>query len=143
MSTQKKIQSYKIIGQTNLLHLEFTDTSYAFPYKKAKFKKMLKVGVDYFESFLSRRSAHAGWPGLPKGVERVELHIQFVGASKIKSLNRDFRGKDYTTDVLSFALEEDLRQMEIAYSPYVNLGDIIVCREKALSQAKKFNISVE
>ena len=33
----------------------------------------------------------------------AELTLRFVGASEGRRLNRDFRGKDYATDVLTFS----------------------------------------
>lgn len=51
---------------------------------------------------------------LPKA--RGELVIAFVTKSEIKKLNKNFRGKDYATDVLSF---EDGTLGELAISPEV------------------------
>lgn len=36
------------------------------------------------------------------GVEDFDLSVQFVGDTTMRRLNREFRGKDKTTDVLSF-----------------------------------------
>src|SRR5262245_5767346 len=37
----------------------------------------------------------------------AELTIRFVDAEEGQSLNRDYRGKDYATNVLTFAYTED------------------------------------
>jgi probable rRNA maturation factor len=55
-----------------------------------------------------------------------ELHlaIGFVGAGEIHELNREHRGVDRPTDVLSFPIDED--------SPPAGpreLGDVVICPE--------------
>lgn len=58
--------------------------------------------------------------------------IAFVSDKKIRELNRQFRGIDKTTDVLSFPAEEDL-----------NLGDIAVSVQTAATQAKENGLSLD
>lgn len=56
--------------------------------------------------------------------------IAFVSDRKMRALNRDFRGKNSTTDVLSFPFEAD--EFEAGEN---NLGDIIISLEQAQRQA--------
>ena len=56
--------------------------------------------------------------------------IAFVSDSKMRQLNAEFRGKDSTTDVLSFAFEAD--EFETDEN---NLGDIAISLEQASRQA--------
>ena len=72
-----------------------------------------------------------------------EISLSFVDDEEIKVLNRDFRGKDCATDVLSFPMEEDDFQdfMEEDYIPL--LGDIVISAERALLQAQDFGHSLE
>ena len=37
------------------------------------------------------------------GLQKAELSVTFVGSQKMRTLNRDYRGKDKSTDVLSFS----------------------------------------
>lgn len=46
-----------------------------------------------------------------------QITIRFVGAEEGQALNRDYRGKDYATNVLSFPYETD---------PVV-CGDLVIC----------------
>lgn len=56
-----------------------------------------------------------------------------TGDTELRRLNRDFRGKDYATDVLSFpALGED-----------AFLGDIAISLGRARAQAREFGHTVE
>ncbi len=62
----------------------------------------------------------------------AELSVLFVGDRAMRSLNRKYRGKDKTTDVLSFSYRE-------GRFPYIQknlLGDIVISVPKADRQAK-------
>jgi probable rRNA maturation factor len=53
------------------------------------------------------------------------LAIAFVDSEEIRSLNRDHRGKDEPTDVLSFPVDGATAQTA---GPR-ELGDVVICRE--------------
>ncbi len=73
--------------------------------------------------------------------EEAELSISFVDEEEIQAINRDYRGKDKVTDVISFSLEEDEPEIEGLDMPRV-LGDIIICLEVAKEQAESYNHSL-
>jgi len=52
----------------------------------------------------------------------AELTIRFVDAEEGQTLNRDYRGKDYATNVLTFAYTED-------EDAEVTQADIILCSD--------------
>ena len=58
------------------------------------------------------------------GVEEGHMAVEFVGAARIHELNRDHRGKDEPTDVLSFPIDGP----DAAAGPR-ELGDILICPE--------------
>jgi probable rRNA maturation factor len=58
------------------------------------------------------------------GIADGHVAIEFVGEERIRELNRDHRGKDVPTDVLSFGVDED----GPAAGPR-ELGDIVICPE--------------
>jgi probable rRNA maturation factor len=72
-----------------------------------------------------------------------EISITFVSNEKIQEINRDYRGKDQPTDVISFAMEE-LGEGEIEVvgtdQPRI-LGDIIISIPKAKEQAEEYGHS--
>ena len=55
-------------------------------------------------------------------------------------LNKEYRNVDRETDVISFALEDN---MDVVYDDFRLLGDIYISYEKALEQAKIYNHSVK
>ncbi|MEA2481888.1 MAG: putative rRNA maturation factor [Thermoleophilaceae bacterium] len=59
-------------------------------------------------------------------VAEGHLAIDFVGADAIRELNRDHRGRDRPTDVLSFPIDES----GPAAGPR-ELGDVVICPEYA------------
>ncbi|NLY86406.1 MAG: rRNA maturation RNase YbeY [Tissierellia bacterium] len=67
-----------------------------------------------------------------------EISISFVDNQEIRVLNREYRGIDRETDVLSFPLGDTL----FTDGPKL-LGDIIISLEKALEQSQDFGHSLE
>lgn len=68
----------------------------------------------------------------------VEFNIILVDNDYIHTLNRDYRGIDRETDVITFALED---VSDISYENYRLLGDIYISIDKARSQAKEYGHS--
>jgi probable rRNA maturation factor len=58
------------------------------------------------------------------GIDEGHLAVEIVGAERIRELNRDHRGKDEATDVLSFPIDE----LGPAAGPR-ELGDVAICPE--------------
>ncbi|MBU8684338.1 rRNA maturation RNase YbeY [Bacillus haynesii] len=74
----------------------------------------------------------------------AEVSVTIVNNEEIQKINKEYRGKDYPTDVISFALEEDGEgEIEIigADMPPV-LGDIIISVDKAQEQAEEYGHSL-
>ncbi|GMB07587.1 rRNA maturation RNase YbeY [Thermolongibacillus altinsuensis] len=73
----------------------------------------------------------------------AEVSITFVDNEKIREINRDYRGKDQPTDVISFALEEmgegEIEVVGVDLPPV--LGDIIISVPKARQQAEEYGHS--
>jgi len=58
------------------------------------------------------------------GVSDGHVAIEFVGAERIAELNREHRGHEGPTDVLSFPVDEDG-----AAAGERELGDVVICPE--------------
>lgn len=57
----------------------------------------------------------------------LQATVRFVGAAEGRKLNRNFRGKDYATNVLTFVYENETTAV----------GDLIVCLPVALREARE------
>ncbi len=80
------------------------------------------------------------------GVHQYEVCIQFVGPKAMKDLNKKFRAKDSSTDVLSFPQYEWKRALKFHTGPLtpvtrkvmnpMPLGDVVISLPDAASNAK-------
>ena len=58
------------------------------------------------------------------GVEEGHVAVEFVSPERIRELNREHRGRDRPTDVLSFPVDETG-----AVAGPRELGDVVICPE--------------
>ncbi len=70
-------------------------------------------------------------------LDNIELSISLVDNETIQNINREWRGKDKPTDVLSFPLDEDTPS---GYK-YRLLGDVIISLPYAKKQAEEIGHS--
>ncbi len=77
--------------------------------------------------------------------EEAEVDVTIVDDEEIHELNRQYRGMDKPTDVLSFALDEgEEDEPELIGGPEEHLyGDIIISAETALRQAEEYGHGLE
>jgi len=85
----------------------------------------------------------------------VELNIILTDNTEIQAINKEYRGIDSPTDVLSFPMVDyespaDFSHLEEEADDYFNpetgellLGDIIISVEKVMGQAKEYGHSEE
>ncbi|MBT2582338.1 rRNA maturation RNase YbeY [Planococcus sp. ISL-109] len=76
---------------------------------------------------------------------QAELSVTFTDDDSIRVINRDYRGKDQPTDVISFSMEE-AGEDEVAIIGETGprmLGDIIISVERTKSQAADYGHSFE
>ena len=75
------------------------------------------------------------------GLPGAGLSLSFVGDRAIRRLNREHRGKDRPTDVLSFPLFEPFavprRRTDVG--PEVLLGDVVISLDTAERQARAYD----
>lgn len=90
-----------------------------------------KISTGEFLEFAKRSST------IDEFKERT-FSVAFVSDKRMNDLNELFRGKDSTTDVLSFPHEADQFDPDIN-----NLGDIVISIEQAERQAKENGLTLE
>lgn len=99
----------------------------------AVLKRVRRSGVDIRAV---RRDAEAILLALGEG--QSELAVSLVGDVEIHALNRDYRGKDRSTDVLAFAMREG----EPAPGQSDVLGDVVISVDTAARQAAERGVTV-
>ncbi len=78
---------------------------------------------------------------LPENIDEAKASVfgvAFVSDRRMKELNSTFRGKDSTTDVLSFPNKPETFEPDTN-----NLGDIVISAEQAERQAAENGLSLE
>ena len=100
-------------------------------------------GQQVSEEILKTMEASAAYCLKLEGIdeERTEISVTFVEAEEIRELNRDYRDNDKVTDVLSFPQFDDLN--DIPDFGEICLGDVVICKERAMEQAEEFGHSFE
>ena len=74
------------------------------------------------------------------GLDNAELSVTLTDNEHIHVINREYRGVDRPTDVISFALNES-DEPEIEDAEINILGDIIISLERAAEQAVEYGHS--
>lgn len=73
----------------------------------------------------------------------AEVSVSFVNNAQIRELNREHRGKDAETDVLSFPMGENgVYDRDPETGAYI-LGDIVISVEKAMHQAELYGHTLQ
>lgn len=76
-------------------------------------------------------------------LSNLELSIVLCGPSFIKKMNRDYRGKDKVTDILSFPTQVlDPKKTDLPKN-LVHLGDLIICLQRAHKDSLDLNETLE
>ncbi len=66
------------------------------------------------------------------GKKDAEVSVLITGNNGIQALNKKFRRIDKPTDVLSFSMND----IDV-------LGDVVISKDKVISQSKEFNVSAD
>ena len=93
------------------------------------------------ELIIKKQIIHPSWL---KQTTAFKISVLLCGEVKIKKLNCDYRNKDKVTDVLSFPTFETLRKAKSKNDftgTLILLGDLAICHQKIIKQAKDFDIS--
>lgn len=77
------------------------------------------------------------WAGLADAAPLVEVAVRLTDDAEVQALNRDFRGKDRPTNVLSFPqVQADLLDtLSNSDDGEILLGDIVLARETCVREA--------
>lgn len=98
-----------------------------------------KVKENYFTEKKIKTIVEQTLRGVRKKLINCEISIHLVGESYIKKINKQYRGKDVITDVISFATQDISwgRQTEI------DLGDLFICPKQIKRQAQDFEVDYQ
>ncbi len=95
-------------------------------------QRKVPVDLETWQLFTSR-----ALKATPAGAANVT--VAFVSDRQMRELNRQWRGKTGTTDVLSFPAGED----EFANPDGSNLGDVVISVEQAARQSREHGLTLD
>ncbi len=76
--------------------------------------------------------------------ESTDVSITFVSNERIHELNRDYRGIDRATDVLSFECDNiPFEDEDVSSATEFELGDVIIATDVAHAQTQEFGTTFE
>lgn len=76
------------------------------------------------------------------GESRSDLSLELIGDGRMRRLNREYRKKDRTTDVLAFPIRDAI--MPRGVSPVTQmLGDVVISLPTVVRQAKEARHSID
>ncbi len=85
--------------------------------------------------------------------KQLEMSLSIVSQEEIQQLNKEYRQIDSVTDVLSFPTVDnlsrgvlDLQSLSNDINPQtgrLNIGDVIICLDRAKEQAQNYNHSLK
>lgn len=109
--------------------------------------------VDIPDSWIARLEQLLRIAGEAEGLDSGDVTLTFTDDEEIQALNRDYRGINQPTDVLSFAMQDDgVEELDIIFDVESEnqddpisgmLGDIIISAERALAQSEEYGHSLE
>lgn len=82
--------------------------------------------------------------GLGDAAPLVEIAVRLTDDAEVHQLNRDFRGKDQPTNVLSFPQygPDEFASLSNTDDGEILIGDIVLARETCAREAAEKNISI-
>ncbi len=99
--------------------------------------------ITYKQKILIRRAIEATLD-YESFKNNAEISITFTDNKGIQTLNRDFRGLDRPTDVLSFPLTDyEAIDTPLADELCGSLGDVVLSLERAREQAEEYGHSLD
>lgn len=126
----------------SFIHVDFCPSIKLTKAEEVKISKWLEIASLVIEElFKKHKIIHPSWL---KDATAIKISVLLCGEAKIKKLNADYRNKDKVTDVLSFPTFESLRKPKTRddfTGKLLLLGDLAICHQKIIKQAKAFDIS--
>ena len=78
--------------------------------------------------------------------DNLEVNLVMVKPETIREMNKKYRAVDRVTDVLSFPMLDDINDFKSepdAVFGLVDIGDIYICKQRAMEQAREYNHSLK
>jgi probable rRNA maturation factor len=93
---------------------------------------------------LAGRAVAAAMAEAGVALSEAEISIRLTDDAEMQALNRDYRGKDKPTNVLSFPqyAPEEIAELASQGDPEILLGDIVLAQETCVREAAEKDLSL-
>ena len=109
------------------------------------------VGI---QKFTIKRLLQGALKRLEQPARDIEMSLSIVSPDEIRELNKQFRGVDSVTDVLSFPTIDNAERGVLDVNTFpldavnpltgkLNIGDVIICLDRAKEQAAEYGHSLK
>ena len=106
-----------------------------------------------FQRFAIKHLLEGALKYLGQPANQLEMSLSIVSPQQIQELNKTYRSVDAVTDVLSFPTVDNPERKALNINEFatdvnpdtqkLNIGDVIICRERAIEQAMEYGHSVK
>lgn len=94
-----------------------------------------------FKEIAKRSIQESGFNFLDK--KNFEISLAFISEKEIQDINRNFRKKNESTDILSFSECSKEEQLKNNKDKEMFLGELLMCYDNIVKYSKKHNLSLE
>ncbi|MCQ2398726.1 MAG: rRNA maturation RNase YbeY [Sphaerochaetaceae bacterium] len=110
---------------------------------------MNSIVIDYYSSDLKEQYPRENIKAFLDSVcdylklDKCEFSVVFSDEEKMRSLNREYRNIDDSTDILSFAAQDEIDDFVFMVGKRAkrNLGDMVICPDVMKRNATSFGVS--
>ena len=102
--------------------------------RKIDESKALSVARQVFEYYMDKVGEDSALAG--KEYDTVVFDILYCNSEKTHELNKEYRGKDYPADIITFAIFAD-DEFKFIFDGEVNLGEFIIALDKVEEESIK------
>ncbi len=107
-------------------------------------EKLTKAANDIFNFYMSIPEIAQNCALTGYEYNTVSFDFLFCAGVKTHEINKEYRGKDYPADIITFAVFADSPEDEkFVLELDINLGEIIIALDKVIEEAAKKEISKE
>lgn len=98
-------------------------------------KKAITVAKKIINFYLNENRIFSSSCLFEQNFKCISFDILYCNNEKIRQINKDYRQKDYPTDIITFAIFADSEEKFI-FDKEINLGEIIISLDKVSQNAK-------
>ncbi len=107
-------------------------------------RKLIEIARHVLEYYLSRTDIYEKSCLYGQEYNTISFDILYCDGEKTHEINREYRGKDYVADIITFAIFADEEpEAKFIFDGEINLGEIMLALDKITQSAEEKGIKRE